>query len=58
MNGKITAADARILLRYTAKLTDLTAAQKKLSDVNKDGKITAADARLVLRVSAKLEVLS
>ncbi len=58
MNGKITAADARILLRYTAKLTDLTAAQKKLSDVNQDGKITAADARLVLRVSAKLEVLS
>lgn len=58
MDGKITAADARLLLRYTAKMTDLTSAQKNLADVNKDGKITAADARLVLRVAAKLEVLS
>ena len=58
MDGKITASDARVLLRFTAKMTDLTSAQKNLADVNKDGKITAADARLVLRVAAKLEVLS
>lgn len=58
MDGKITVSDARLLLRFTAKMTDLTSAQKNLADVNKDGKITAADARLVLRVAAKLEVLS
>ncbi len=50
------AADARLVLRYSAKLeNDFSDIQKRLSDINNDGKINAADARLVLRMSAKLE---
>ena len=56
-NGKITAADARVALRISAKLEKATEAQKILADVNHDGKITAADARKILRVAAKLEQL-
>lgn len=54
-DGKITAADARTILRASAGLENLSAAQKKTADVNNDGKITAADAREVLRESAGLE---
>ena len=57
-DGKITAADARLLLRYTAKLESLDSETLKYSDANKDGRISAADARLLLRVSAKLESLA
>lgn len=57
-NGKITVNDARLLLRYAAKLISLTPAQQKVCDVNKDGKITLSDARLLLRVAARLETLS
>lgn len=56
-NGKITAADARVALRISAKLEKTTEAQKLIADVNNDGKITAADARKILRVAAKLESL-
>ena len=54
-NGKITAADARLVLRASAKLETLSENQKLAADVSKDKKITAADARTILRVSAKLE---
>ena len=57
-DGKITAADARLLLRHTAKLESLDSETLKYSDANKDGRISAADARLLLRVSAKLESLA
>lgn len=56
-DGKITATDARLLLRYTAKLENLGSETLKYSDANKDGKITASDARLILRVSAKLDTI-
>ena len=56
-DGRITAADARLLLRYTAKLESLDSETLKYSDANNDGKITAADARLILRVSAKLDTI-
>ncbi|MBR5232798.1 MAG: dockerin type I repeat-containing protein [Clostridia bacterium] len=55
LNGKITAADARLALRFSAKLEKLTDAQQKNAEVNKDGKVTSADARKILRVSAGLE---
>ncbi|MDR1628734.1 MAG: N-acetylmuramoyl-L-alanine amidase [Oscillospiraceae bacterium] len=67
MNGDsvIAAADARILLRVSAKLQDLapTAASKAMKvkvfgDLDADSRIAAADARLLLRVSAKIEDLS
>ena len=54
-DGKITAADARLALRVSAKLETLTDYILKVADMNKDGKITAADARTILRKSAKLE---
>ncbi len=55
LNGNITAADARLALRYSAKLEKLTQEQLKNADVNKDNQVTSADARLILRFSAGLE---
>lgn len=54
-DGKITAADARLVLRVSAKLESLEDAKFKAGDVTGDNKITAADARKILRVSAKLD---
>lgn len=54
-DGRISAADARLALRYAAKIESLTADQVSAAEVNQDNKITAADARKILRVSAKLE---
>ncbi len=54
-DGRLTAADARRILRRAAKLIVLTNEEEVRADVDKDGKITAADARKVLRVAAKLE---
>ncbi len=54
-DGKITAADARLALRISAKLEKGTDYQMLVADVNQDKKITAADARKILRISAKLE---
>ena len=57
LDGQITAADARIILRISAKLDNLE--DKNITveviDVNFDGTVTASDARTVLRVAAKLE---
>lgn len=54
-DGKITAADARLILRSSAGLQLLTSAQMTAADINGDSKITAADARSVLRMAAGLE---
>ncbi len=54
-NGKIDAQDARMILRYSASIGNLTNAQKEKADANNDGKISAQDARTALRVSAKLD---
>lgn len=54
-NGKITAADARKILRISAKLESVGSALREVADYNSDGRLTASDARSVLRVSAKLE---
>ena len=57
LDGSITAADARIILRISAKLDTLEKYNLTIAniDANFDGSITAADARIVLRVSAKLQ---
>ena len=55
LNGRVTAADARIALRASARLERLTAARFLAGDLNGDGQITAGEARKILRVSAKLE---
>ena len=54
-DGKITASDARIILRIGAHLTAGTVSQKKKADINGDGKINSIDARRVLRIAAKLD---
>ncbi len=56
-NGKITASDARVILRASAKIDSLDVDKVPVADVNGDNKITAADARKVLRMSARLEDL-
>lgn len=56
-DGKVTASDARLALRYSAKLQTLTNAQIKAADANSDGKVTAADARILLRYAAGLAIL-
>ena len=56
-DGQITAADARLILRVSAKIDKIESLNVPFAvlDLNKDGQITAADARLALRISAKLE---
>lgn len=53
-DGKVTASDARLLLRASAKMDNLTGAFSIAADVNLDGKITAADARKTLLVAANM----
>ena len=55
MDGKLNAADARLVLRVSARLEELTDEILSIGDVTGDNKITAADARTILRKSAKLE---
>lgn len=53
-NGKITAADAREILRYSAKLSTTGNFDSLRADTNADGAVNAADARTTLRVAANL----
>ena len=48
-NGKITAADAALVLRSIVKLSKLTELGKLAADVNGDGEVTVADAAEILR---------
>ena len=54
-DGKITAMDARLALRISAKLDEASEIMMQIADFNGDGKVTAMDARLILRKSAKLD---
>ena len=54
-DGKITASDARKILRIAATLDDCDDETKLIADVDKNGKIVAADARKVLRVAAQID---
>lgn len=53
-DGRVTAADARLLLRFAAGLQSYSSSQKQKYDVNGDGRVTSADARIVLRIAASL----
>lgn len=53
-DGKITAADARAILRIAAKLDNPDEATFSASDINSDAKVSTAEARNVLRFVAKL----
>ena len=56
-SGKITAMDARVVLRAAAKIEPLAEEYLAAADVNFDGKVTAMDARIILRAAAKVEEL-
>ncbi len=53
-NGKVTSADALMVLQAVAGSRTLTAEQIKRADANKDGKLGAVDARKILQVVAGL----
>ncbi len=53
-DGVVRANDARLVLRFSAKLQKYNSNQKKICDIDKNGAVTAADARIALRMSAKL----
>ena len=55
LNGKITASDARLALRYSAKLETFDDIRLLAADYNTDGRVTAYDARCILKVSAGLD---
>lgn len=55
LDGKVTAADARLVLRKSAQLQDLTELQTLAADVDINEKVTASDARIILRVSAQMQ---
>ena len=54
-NGIITASDARLALRISARLHKPTAYESLAADINGNKTITAADARIILRIAARLE---
>lgn len=54
-DNNVTALDARIALRVSAKLAEISDDRVKYSDIDGDGKISAGDARKILRISAKLD---
>lgn len=56
MDGTVTVADARLILRLSVGFDDgLDSAQTKKADFDKKNGVTAADARYVLRVSVGLD---
>lgn len=54
-NGTVTAADARLTLRYAAKIEVFPENFPKSADIDCDGSATPADARKILRVAAGLD---
>ncbi len=54
-DNKITASDARTVLRASVGLEELSAEKAFLADIDGDSSVTAADARLILRTSVALE---
>ncbi|MBR3767419.1 MAG: D-alanyl-D-alanine carboxypeptidase [Clostridia bacterium] len=56
-SGNISAADARLVLRASVNLEEITPILKARGDVNKDGKLSSEDARTILRASVGLETI-
>ncbi len=55
LDGRVTAKDARLALRASAKLHTLTPTGFRAADLDGNGRVTAGEARRILRVSAKLD---
>lgn len=54
-SNTVTAADARLILRFSVGLEEFTDEQKLYADIDENGSITAADARSALRMSVGLD---
>lgn len=54
-DNKITANDARLILRASVNLETLTDEQAAIGDTDENGKLSAVDARTILRMSVELE---
>ena len=54
MDGEITSADARIVLRAAVGLTEVTQLLLAVCDTDGNGEITSADARAILRLAVDL----
>ncbi len=54
-DGSITAGDARLALRCSVELEELSEDAVKRADMDSDGRVTASDARYILRMSVGLE---
>ena len=54
-DGKITAADARMMLRIAARLEQPDDVTKESADIDSDSKVTGKEARSVLRFAARLQ---
>lgn len=48
-DGKVSAADAQLVLKSVVGKAKLNAKQKKIADMNADGKVTAQDAQIILK---------
>ena len=48
-DGKVTPADATIVLRKYVGSIDLSSEETKAADANRDGKLTPADSTVILR---------
>lgn len=57
-SGTVTAADARVTLRYSVGLDELDEEQINLADYDENGSVSASDARCILRVSVGLSANS
>lgn len=55
MSGKVTASDARTVLRVSAQLETIDKVIIPIADADKNGKITSSDARKILRIASKLD---
>lgn len=54
-DGKVTATDARLALRASARLATLEPICETAADVSGDEKVKAGDARQILRIAARLD---
>ena len=54
-DGKITAKDARMILRINARLETPDDATNDAADINFDGNVTSKEARSVLRFAARIQ---
>ncbi len=50
-DGKVTAADARLILRKSIQFSDTQSIPNALADIDMDGEVTPEDARMALKVS-------